>query len=43
MDHFLHPWHYAPLLLALPFVPYAWWRLKSWWRGDDSGTASDEV
>lgn len=28
MDHLFHPWHYAPLLAALPFLICLWRRIE---------------
>jgi hypothetical protein len=29
MDHLLHPWHYIPLIVALPFLKLLWPAVKS--------------
>jgi len=35
MDHLFHPWHYAPLILAMPFAPMLWYKVRRWWRGEE--------
>jgi hypothetical protein len=42
MDHLLHPWHYVPLIMALPFLGAIYAYMKQKLYGDPDVRDEDE-